>query len=275
MGVCVISVDATYGNAAALAEGFKEHTDVVTVFFRPDTKDMHLQTEWSNELPGRCYHYVVVGALTLKSCPLWVTRDMTVIWTDTTYMLGSKVFNYEARNANVWVMPDLAHLCTSNQMYYHPFIIPEVDREKKYEICHSPYHKTKLGPKGTKFIKSVCNPTIIMNKTWGDAIKIKAQHKICIDRISEPYRGNLVDGVYTGGVGKSGLEAMFLDTAAISGVKPDRENLPPIVWADRGNLKEKIEYTHNNYESIIKEQRRWAHENMTPGVVAKKILDSI
>ena len=275
--ICVISHDATYGNGAALAEGFKKLVNTVTVFRNKDIKGMYSQTDCIiGTITPLCDHYIIIGAISLRNFPprLW-DKGVTIILTDSTYLKDPKTYNniIAKYKWNVFAMPDLAPLNGTKNMYYQPFIMPDVSLKKTELICHSPFHVSKLPHKGTYFIKAVCTKndlplTIIMNKTWEEAIKIKRRYWICIDRLAD----------YTCGVGKTGLEAMLLDCAVISGTKPEGENLPPIVWTSKETFeKDLLKLVHDKEYRIkvIKRQRKWADKNLDPKVVAQKIIDRI
>jgi hypothetical protein len=167
-------------------------------------------------------------------------------------------------------MPDLAPMAHTENIYYQPFIMPEVDRRKTELICHSPFCDAKEKQKGTILISAICAKnnlplTIIKGKTWKETIKIKAQHLICVDQL---FRG----------VGKSGLEAMLLDSIVLSGVKPVSNHLPPILWTDKNKLENDLLdliFDKKKQDEIIQRQKQWAKVNLDPKVMAKKIIDKI
>jgi len=274
MKIGLISNDATYGNGAALAEGFKKFVDITTVFRSKDIKGMYSQTDCIiGTITPLCDHYIIIGAISLRNFPrhLW-DKGVTIILTDSTYLKDPGTYNniIAKHKWNVFAMPDLAPLCGTKNIYYQPFIIPDVDKKKTGLICHSPFHASKLKEKGTPHIQSICAKnniplTVIMNKSWLDTIRIKAYFSIFIDQIHR-------------GLGKSGLEAMLLDCAVISGIKPKGDNLPPILWTDKKRFENDLIGLINDREKvgrIVKRQNEWAAENLSPEIMAKKILDAI
>ena len=265
MKICVISRDAAYGNGAILSEGLKHFCNVTTIFYYKDPKGMHEQTDCliTREIPI-ADHYIVIGAISMSGLPNRVLENMTVIWTDSTYMFNYKRFNKLVNGSTVWAMPDLAPLSGTENIYYQPFILPLVDTEKAELVCHTPFHMSKLPEKGTRHIVEICKKhniplKIIMGKTWIETIKIKAKHKICIDQI---YRG----------LGKSGLEAMLLGCSVISGEKPQGK-VPPITWTNKDSFEMDLLTLIDNYDKP--EQKRWADENLKPEVMAEKIFKSL
>ena len=265
--ICLISHDATYGNCAALAEGIRKHEKLTTIFFQKDPKDLYKQTPCriTKKIPV-CDHYIVVGAISMRKLPTYVWKNMTAILTDSTYLLGSNVWNKKLKGMDVWAMPDLAGLAGTDKIYYQPFVLPELNVKKTEFICHTPFHPTKVIEKGTNRIVEACRNlgypiTVVLGKTWRETIDIKARHEICIDQI---YRG----------LGKSGLEAMLLGCATIAGVKPKLSEAPA-VWTDEVNIEKDIAWTIKNKEEVVKKQMAWAKENLDPSKTAKKILHEI
>lgn len=274
MKICLLSNDATYGNGAALAEGLKRFADVTTIFHYKDAKELYKQTDvkFRAEVP-KADHYIVLGAISLGRLPkkYW-HNGVTVIMTDSKYMNNSDWYNklFRENNWTVWAMPDLAEKARTENIYYQPFIMPEVDKRKTDLICHSPFCEAKTVQKGTAIIAAICRKnnlplTIIKGKTWRESVGIKARHLFCIDQL---FRG----------LGKSGLEAMLLDCIVLSGLKPHRPNLPPVVWTDKKSLEKDLLgliFDKQRQKEIIETQRAWAYDNLMPEVVAKKIYEKI
>jgi len=274
MKICVLSRDATYGNVAVLAEGLKHFANIITVFGRTDLKDLYLQTDCKIGIPiPKADHYIIVGAISLEMFPTKFYREgVTIILTDSTYRKNPKKYNkiISEYGWNVFAMPDLAALAGTNNIYYQPFIIPEVNKTKTKLVCHSPFHISKEKEKGTKYIERICFMndmpiTIIRNTTWRKTIEIKAKHKIMIDQIYS-------------GLGKSGLEAMLLNCVVLSGIKPKGNNLPPIIWTNKQNLEADLLDIWINpvkVKRVIEEQREWAEVNLNPKRAAEKIIKLI
>jgi hypothetical protein len=269
--ICIIANNGAYGNASVLAEGFKNFTQVDVVFPFKDVKRIH-EIKCVKEIP-ESDHYIVIGAVSLGRLPKeYYSKGVTMILTDSTYMNNHKKYNaiFKANNFIVWAMPDLAPLAKTENIYYQPFIMPKVDTRKTELICHSPFCEEKMKQKGTTFIVSICVKNnlpikVITGKTWQETIEVKARYRFFIDQI---YRG----------IGKSGLEAMLLDCAVLSGVKPEIDNLPPITWTDKMHLEKdllELIFDRPSTDDVIKRQRKWADVNLNPEFVARKIFEKI
>lgn len=269
--ISVIAHSAAYGNAAVLAEGLKSFAEVTTSFFIQDEKEMFPSKV--NKSIHEADHYIVVGAISLGHLPkkYW-SKGVTVILTDSTYMNAYKKYNeiFKANSFRVFAMPDLCQKAETDNIYYQPFVMPDADCVKTELICHSPYHPEKMKQKGTAFISAVCAKNnlpleIIAGKKWKEAIEIKARHLIFIDQI---FRG----------IGKSGLEAMLLNCAVLSGVKPDCDYLPPIFWTDKKNLENDLLtliFEKQITNELVIKQRKWAESNLHPEYVAQRIFAQI
>jgi hypothetical protein len=274
MKICIVSNDATYGNGAALSEGLKNFADVETVFRARDVKSLYKQTDCriTNDTP-ESDHYIIIGAISLRNFPRkFYNKSVTIILSGSCYRNSPETYNkiISDNKWNVFAMPDLAPLNGTKNIYYQPFYMPRVNTHKTEVVCHSPAHHSKLSEKGTDIIKDICNRnhiplTVIMNDTWGNTIKIKGRYKYFIDQLYS-------------GIGKSGLEAMLLDCVVFSGVKPQGENLPPIVWTDKNTLERDLLRVMSSPEEevkIINRQRLWAAINLNPKIVARKIIDTL
>jgi hypothetical protein len=268
--ISVIAHSAAYGNAAVLAEGLKSFAEVTTSFFIKDEKEMFPSKV--NKTIHEADHYVVVGAISLGHLPkkYW-SKGVTIILTDSKYMNDYKRYNeiFKANSFKVFAMPDLASLAETESIYYQPFIMPDVSLVKTELICHSPYHPQKMIQKGTAFISAVCAKNnlpleIITGKKWKETIEIKARHLIFIDQI---FRG----------IGKSGLEAMLLNCAVLSGEKPDCNYLPPIMWTDKKRLEDdllSLIFDKQLTKLIVEKQRAWAKVNLDAEFVAQRIYEN-
>lgn len=266
--ISVIAHSAAYGNAAVLAEGLKSFAEVTTSFVFGDKKEMFPSVV--DKTIHEADHYIVIGAISLGHLPkkYW-SRGVTIILTDSKYLNNYKKYNeiFKAHSFRVFAMPDLAHLAETDNIYYQPFIIPQINCQKTELICHSPYHPKKMEEKGTAFISSVCAKNnlpieIITGKKWKETIEIKGRHLIFIDQI---YRG----------IGKSGLEAMFLNCAVLSGEKPKCDYLPPIFWTDKKHLQDdllSLIFDKQLTNNIVVKQRDWAERHLFPQYVAKRIM---
>lgn len=269
--VGVIAHTAAYGNAAVLAEGLRSLTKVETAFFREDVKQMY-PARVSTRIP-EADHYIVVGAISLGHLPKkYYSKGVTIILTDSTYMHNPSKYNaiFKANSFNVWAMPDLAEKAGTDNIYYQPFIMPKADTRKIEFICHSPYCESKMKQKGTNIIVATCAKnnlpvTVVTGKTWEETIDIKASHLIFIDQL---YRG----------IGKSGLEAMLLDCAVLTGEKPNCDYLPPVKWTTEKSLQDdllELIFDKALTKRLIADQRTWADKNLNPKFVAGRIFETI
>src|SRR4030042_5932903 len=171
--VGIIAYNAAYGNAGALSEGMKRVTDTVSYFRRKDPKGFYKQTESVSHIPD-CEHYIVVGAISTGLLPsISKKRKVCLILTDSTYLKNPAYYNrmIQVNKWQVFAMPDLAPLCGTKNIYYQPFVMPEVDKTKTELICHSPYNDDKEKQKGTSFIAATCAKNnlplaIIKGKSW-------------------------------------------------------------------------------------------------------------
>lgn len=272
VSIGIISRDATYGNGAALAEGMRSFTDVSVWFRFEDKKELYRQTKVVESFPD-CDRYIIIGAISLSCFPKkYYNRKVTVIFTDSTYMNNAKKYNKIVAD-NKWsmfAMPDLVKFSDTKNIYYQPFIIPEVDKSKTNLICHSPFCGSKEIQKGTSLISAICVKnnlplTIIKDKTWRETIEIKASHLICVDQL---FRG----------IGKSGLEAMLLNCAVLTGEKPEGDNLPPVIWTNKKKLNDDlVSLIFNKYrlKEVVSKQREWAVKNLDPEYVAGRIFETL
>jgi len=268
--ISVIAHSAAYGNAAVLAEGLKSFAEVTTSFFIRDEKEMFPSKV--NKTIHEADHYIVMGAVSLGHLPkkYW-SWGVTVILTDSKYMDNYRKYNeiFKANSFRVFAMPDLAPLAETDNIYYQPFIMPKVDCRKTDLICHSPYHSEKMKQKGTAYISAVCAKNnlpleIITGRKWKETIEIKARHLIFIDQIIR-------------GIGKSGLEAMLLNCAVLSGVKPQGDYLPPVMWTDQKHLQDDLlSLIFDKYmtKELVEKQRTWAEKNLNAEFVARRVYEN-
>jgi len=180
--------------------------------------------------------------------------------------------NHEMLNAafkdvgvELHVMPDLFRYCEGEQVpFYPPMELVPTFQAPYITVCHSPCNVQKMMTKGSHIIcptvmKFTVAFDVILYTPWPQAIQRKARCHIFIDQIVSIRE-------YTGGIGKSGLEAMSLGLATISSGEPYTSDLlpsPPVLWADKDTLKyalinllQKADYRRK----VIEEQRSWARE---------------
>jgi hypothetical protein len=87
---------------------------------------------------------------------------------------------------------------------------------------------------------------------------------------------------YEGAVGKSGCEAMFLDTFVVAGApKPSFDAkyfpVPPVCWVSYEDCEDKLRYYIKNESErldIVKEQMNWANEYLNLEFVANHVLSN-
>jgi len=202
-------------------------------------------------------------------------------------------------NITVYCMPDLKSYCTGKTIpAYQTMNIDAgiINKPKKILISHSPSNTEKAVLKGTPQILEIIKQLkkfydfdfyIIQELTMKTCLSIKKQSHIFIDQLiyknphvpQKRWGGEII---YNGGLGKSGIEAMFLGCCVITGgTVPETEPYfppPPIQWTDYNNLyrdlKEILTYPVL-IDHIAKEQRTWASKYLSYEFVAKHITQHL
>jgi hypothetical protein len=207
-------------------------------------------------------------------------RRVTVIVSDTCMIKNKNHVNNELlkiRNLNLLVMPDLIKYIMKGMKYraYYQHIPKIYDVEKTGLFCHSPGLKLADDLKGTKFIQrsliELGYPlTVLSGLSWIDCRIEKAKHKYFIDQIVDTK-------TYTGGIGKSGLEAMLSGCLTFSsGNVPDSTiPKPPVIWVNPGNFKNAVKMYLNDqklYIEKVNKQRSWAERFTGKDYVLNLIL---
>lgn len=196
----------------------------------------------------------------------------------------------------VWVNDFIKHnrvtvYCMSDKVPYlqHDYIpafqalkIKEgviVEKKSKLTIGHSPSNPQKAIHKGTPQILKTIEKLhksyyfdflLIQNMTMDECLKAKSSCHIFIDQlihgnphVPQDYFGGQIR--YEGGLGKSGLEAMLLNSCVITGGVPaDTKGYfppPPITWTNLGNFYEDLKdliVQGDKRDALTREQNVWA-----------------
>ena len=289
--ICIISKDATYGNCAGLAKAISATNNVELILSHTDKKDMYKQFPAKfgyKNIPDSADQTIIVGAISFNeaytNAPARIDRLLKnskakIILTDSFYLNRYEKLNdlYDKMGLIVYCMPQLLY-CRGDRKtlpYYQPFDLfsyPVVKNEK-LTICHTPFHSSKIDLKGTKYINSFVNDfdvryDLVMNKTWQETLKIRSASHISIDAIVKI-------GEWTNGVGKSGLEAMWLGSAVITtGHQVYTEQIPPppILYTTIEDFKNDLRtliFNDDFRNDQVLEQRRWAEKYTSYEFVSK------
>lgn len=234
-------------------------------------------------------YLIIFGVVSLKflvnNLKINISRidKVSLIITDTTFIKEYKIWNKFIidNKLDVLIMPDLIKYL-DKKITYRPYFqhidisnIKLQNKNKKIIISHSPGLKYKLDLKGTsKIIKILSNYNldIIYNELWENCLIRKSKSHIFIDQ--------LISSNYGGGLGKSGLESMLVNTLTLtSGKQPITEPFfpnPPIIIINENNLKETVDFylkNENELNKKIKEQNQWAAKYTSSDFVKNNILN--
>ena len=287
--VCIVSKDATYGNCAGLAKAI----GAKLTLSHPDKKDMYKQHPavfGYKKLPEKMDTLIIVGAISfdemLTQIPAKIRRILKstrvkIILTDSFYLNRADQLNkvYDHLGIDVYCMPQLLYLRHKpTKPYYQPFDLADYPIVKNDEltVCHTPFHRSKLKLKGSDYIKEVVSEfpvrfEMVMNKTWHETLEIRAASHITIDAIIDM-------GQWYNGVGKSGLEALWLGSAVITSgkaIKTDYFNDPPVLYTtvkDFRNDLSSLVYDEGLRHSQIEAQRDWAKKYTSYEFVSKHVM---
>lgn len=283
MKTVVLSIDPTFGNSFGIAEAI----GAIPCFRQKDPKGI-----WKGKtayygyenipkadlyviVSGQCFYEIRDKIIEWRSKQI----PVKVILTDRFYREHSEILNamFNAMDIEVFCMPDLYHLTDNAQLFYQPFRFNiEIQKSQKFTICHSPYSESKSLEKNTKLIKGIIdsikldfNFDLIMRLPWNEALVRKSKSHITIDQLRE--------GDYIGGVGKSGLEAMLLQSVVFSSGKPVSKNIPapPVIWCNKNTLKNRLIHCiehHTEWEYWIEEQRKWALKYLSYEFCKKNLI---
>jgi len=194
-------------------------------------------------------------------------RKVKVILTDSHFCRDYiKLGNiFAKREVIVFAMPDIFPYCVGlNPIPYYPpadVSLDNIEENKKdgiVVICHSPFRKVVSNAKGTAEIKEIIGELrkifsfvrgrILTDCERKETLRIKAQSHIFIDQLVD---GNpnipMLWGAkkYNGALGKSGCEAMFLNSFVLTGAPEPCLNgeffpTPPICWVNYVNCKDNL-----------------------------------
>jgi len=156
-------------------------------------------------------------------------------------------------------------------LYYQYLPVPSIEIIKEKTIAHSPGLKVDTNEKGTDVIRKVCKEVdfkldVIAGEKWENCIKRKAKAMIFIDQIigKERAKQMKIDN-YSGGIGKSGLEAMKLGCVVLtSGELIGDKTLPkaPIILTDETGLASELQKLKKlplkKLKEIGKKNKEWA-----------------
>jgi hypothetical protein len=230
-------------------------------------------------------------------------KSVKVILTDSqfcrNYVGWSKIF--KRRNVTVFAMPDVSPYCVDIEPlpYYPPvdIVLDDVATKQNDEltICHSPFKKFSNNAKGSAEIVKVIEALkkdypdlrseILTDSTREETLQKKAESHIFIDQLV--YKNPNVPMLwgskkYEGAVGKSGCEAMFLNTLVVTGAPEpffDEKYFPkpPVCWVDANNCEGILRYFIGNPQEradVVVKQKAWAEKYLALSFVANHILSN-
>ncbi len=217
------------------------------------------------------------GGIMLRTDTASLIGKKTVILCDSHYLQETSAIDsiIEKEQIEVFCMADLWAFCKFNKkLYVHPFLdlqIQPIVKSKQFSVCHSPYSKIETNQKGSLQIKRAVTKLkklypldylCIIDKTWAETLKIKSTSHFFIDQLSQ---GNHYSSMnYKGGIGKSGLEAMLLQSLTFSGgdkIESDIEFAPFVRVENEEDLFNKMVYYKKNptkATQLIRSQYEWA-----------------
>lgn len=285
MKIVTVSIDPTFGNGFGVAEAL----GAIPVFRQKDPKGMHFgkqalygyynipkEADLYVVISGQCFHEIEdeILKLRLKQVPV------KVILTDTFYLKHYESLNvlFEKWDIEVFCMPDLYHLTNDAELFYQPFNIDiPTNKAEQFTICHSPYAHQKTLEKNSKTITGIVKSLpfdikydFIVHLSWREALQRKARSHITIDQLRT--------GEYIGGVGKSGLEAMLLNSVCFSSGRPVKgKNIPPppVVWITADTLKKKLIEVISHpvmWQDYMIRQYEWAKKYLSYEFCKKNLL---
>jgi len=282
----LIAEDASSGMACVLSLGLRKYVDLMTVWewkshYGMDYIDDKAVIGYHN-LPKESDGLIIVGAGTYNRLKKYIAssthKSITIIITDSWFMLDAAYYNKEFRNYRVFATPckikyrgDLP-----TREYYQPFNLSvDIVKNDKLTIAHSPFTKGKFDQKGTHNIISAMNGynfDLITGVSWDESLQRKAKCHIFIDQVD--FKG--LDWI--GGIGRSGYEGMILKCLVVSRGEYNGIEIPspPIAWCTKDNFKDVVDfYIHNPSErnEIIEQQKDWADKYLDMDFQAKRILD--
>lgn len=312
MNIVLYSTTPAYSGAGLLSEAIKKYNGSIQSFF--DNKDPEHFFEyvpyasWNDHKAlksafNTCDICVVCGGkafMRLKNIVSLNKKQVIVILTDSYACRYYKEIRslVKKSGAKAMAMYDLFPYFDGIRPipYIPPTIMQFDDGLKEIKgrviICHSPFQKYERNTKGSKEIDCIVknlskkydiNYLLLIDKTREETLNLKRSSDIFIDQIvlGNPNVPQVWGKIkYEGALGKSGCEAMGMNTMVMSGCKPVItqpyfEN-PPAVFSDYGHFQSVLEHYIKNKQEIsskIKEQVCWSKKYLDPVFIAKHVLE--
>jgi hypothetical protein len=282
--VCLIALDETYGNIAGMAEAFSRYVETHLVLGRVSAKKMTVQYSGEikrfNNIPDGCDMYFIVGDITTSQIKWDFSKPTTLIFTGQRFMKSKNHFNKLSLLAvDTYVMPNLIKFRDGfpTKIFYQPFDINmDVSKHDEILISHSPFKEKHMRYKGSRHIQETITSLgykfdMITNTTWEDTMRRKAVSHIFIDQIHDH------PNYYAMGVGKSGLEAMFLKCLVMSEAILEDCDIPapPVVYTNKQRLRDDVVMCVEDADQrnkVVNAQYRWATTYLNYDFIAKRML---
>ena len=300
--ITLVCVDAGGGHACGLSLGLRKYCNLTTVFANPNLHGLdHIEQEalfGFENMPKGGDELIIMSVITLDYLEEHIGinnfRSYLKNWGVVKIIIpdGTMVFDTAKYNKKMEGMEVFATMCKialrgnlPTKEYYQPFDLSHVEIKKNDEltISHSPFVSSKAIQKGTRYIKKGIESygdtvvfDIITDMPWEDAVKRKAKSHIFIDQIYNKENEYSI-GLMNPGMGKSGIEAMHLESLVITRGKhkPRKIPSPPIVWIGDQNWIELLNYyifhPTERLEKIAM-QKIWALKYATHDFAARNVL---
>ncbi|WP_420335123.1 hypothetical protein [Roseibium sp.] len=187
----------------------------------------------------------------------------------------------------LFVMPDLIPFVErKKKIPFYPLVEvkckeEQVDKTNDVLVGHSPSSEKRYKQKGTDFILEVFNRNdirhdLISGLDYQTSLLRKSALDIFVDQMApQKFKGLS----WSGGLGKSGLEAMALGCAVItSGHLAETEPylpLPPVLFTDRADFEEKLNSLVKDPEEVRrlgKNAQDWIAQYATPEAMVDHLL---
>lgn len=305
--ITLVCVDAGGGHACGLSLGLRKYCNLTTVFKNPNVHGLdHIEQKalfgfdklFEKFMTPGGDELIIMSVVTLIHLENHMGVDnfksylknwgvVKIIITDGTMVLDPDKYNKKMKGMEVF-----ATMCKialrgdlPTKEYYQPFDLSHVEIKKnnKLTIAHSPWVPSKAIEKGTCYIKEGIESysdtvvfDIITNTPWEDALKRKAKSHIFIDQIFNKENEYRI-GLMNPGMGKSGIEAMHLESLVITRGqhKPREIPSPPIVWIGDQSWTELLDYYIHHPEERLEKiaiQKAWALKYATHDFAARNVL---
>lgn len=290
--VCIVSISAAFANAGTL----QQYLDCDIALQHTDLKGFHgmlTKTPYGLGSVPEADHYIFAGAgVLLRTDVAKLKGKKTVIITDSHYLSHTEEIDkiISDNDISVHCMIDLWEYCDAPNKteYFQPFNDLGVDivKNEKLTVAHSPFSEYKMILKGTKYIKEALSTVqenndietdFIIDVSWRESILRKVKCQFFVDQlVLETHGGDLS---YSGGVGKSGIEAMLLKCLVFSSGKSIDTGIPKPPYVEVNSVDELIEklthYIKNPLErdEKIEAQYQWAKKYTNVKYVVEKLLN--